>query len=168
MNDNKNNNLNETKLIPVVTYSNAYLDKSIIYEDNKNKSGIYRWINIINNKSYIGSAKSLSNRLSIYYSSTTIKKRLERGSSAIHSALLKYSYNNFKLEILEYCEIDLLIEREQYYIDLLTPEYNICKIAGSTLGKKHSESTKEKIRNDVAGKNHPFFGKHHTYETREK
>jgi len=31
-----------------------------------------------------------------------------------------------------------LIEREQYYIDLLNPEYNILKIAGSRLGVKHT------------------------------
>jgi len=41
------------------------------------------------------------------------------------------AHSNFKLEILEYCEADRLIilEREQYYIDLLKPEYNILKIA---------------------------------------
>lgn len=61
-----------------------------------------------------------------------------------------------------------MIFREQYYIDLLKPEYNICLIAGSTLGKKHSESTKEKISKSIKGKNHPFYGKHHTYETRKK
>lgn len=160
--------MNNTIITPKVTYSNAYLDKPKIYVDNEKKSGIYRWVNNINNKSYIGSAKSLSNRFSIYYSSITLKKRLERSSSVIHSALLKYSYNNFKLEILEYCEQDLLISREQYYIDLLKPEYNICRIAGSTLGKKHSESTKEKIRNSTKGKNNYFYGKHHTDETRKK
>lgn len=40
--NNNDNNLNETKLIPVITYSNAYLDKPKIYEDNKKKQGIYR------------------------------------------------------------------------------------------------------------------------------
>jgi hypothetical protein len=34
-----------------------------------------------------------------------------------------------------------LISREQYYIDLLNPEYNICKVAGSRLGCKHSPET---------------------------
>ena len=53
-------------------------------------------------------------------------------------------------------------------MDLLKPEYNICKIAGSTLGKMHSESTKEKIRNSLTGNNNPNYGKHHSYETRKK
>jgi group I intron endonuclease len=64
----------------------------------------------------------------------------------IYSALLKYDYKNFKLEILEYSQPDLLIEREQYYFNILKPEYNICKIAGSTYGKQHSIETILKIK----------------------
>lgn len=48
-------------------------------------------------------------------------------------ALLKYGYSEFKLEILEFCDADVLISREQYYIDELKPEFNILKIAGSIL-----------------------------------
>jgi group I intron endonuclease len=61
--------------------------------------------------------------------------------------LVKYGHSTFKLEILEYCEADRLIilEREQYYIDLLKPEYNILKIAGSPLGYKHTEESLAKI-----------------------
>lgn len=43
----------------------------------------------------------------------------------IHKALLKYGYSGFKLEIIEYCNKDDLLNREQYYQDLLKPEYNI-------------------------------------------
>ena len=52
----------------------------------------------------------------------------------INKALLKYGFSNFKLEILEYCDLDNVIEREQYYINLLKPEYNILDTAGSSLG----------------------------------
>lgn len=64
----------------------------------------------------------------------------------IHKALLKYGYSNFSLEILEYCSLTNLLEREQYYIDTLIPEYNILKLVTSSLGLKHSDETKEKIR----------------------
>lgn len=37
----------------------------------------------------------------------------------IYRALLAHSFDNFTLEILEYCEPSVLIEREQYWIDLL-------------------------------------------------
>jgi group I intron endonuclease len=48
--------------------------------------------------------------------------------------------------IIEYCPKDKLIEREQYWIDTLKPEFNICKIAGFTLGVKYSEKAKRNLR----------------------
>jgi NUMOD1 domain len=35
------------------------------------------------------------------------------------------------LEILEYCDINNLLKREQYYLDNLKPEYNVLKIANN-------------------------------------
>ena len=64
---------------------------------------------------------------------------------AIYKALIKYGHSNFTLEILEYCDKSEVISREQYYIDLLKPEYNILPTAGSLLGFKHSEETIAKL-----------------------
>jgi len=52
--------------------------------------------------------------------------------------LVKYGYSNFRLKILEYCAPEDVLAREQYYIDLIKPEYNILSLAGSSLGYKHS------------------------------
>jgi len=121
-NDHKSIDKN-IRLIPVIIYTNADKNKSVICEENKNKSGVYMWINNINGKSHVGSSISLSNKFSIYYSLRELKK--VKGSIIIYRALSKYGYSNFSLNILEYCEPSLLISREQYYIDLLKPEYNI-------------------------------------------
>jgi len=67
--------------------------------------------------------------------------------------LIKNGYSKFNLEILEYCDQDL-IGREQYYIDTLNPKYNICKNAGSSLGRAHSEETKAKIAAKGLGRKH--------------
>jgi hypothetical protein len=69
---------------------------------------------------------------------------------------------------LEYCDTSDLIKREQYYIDNLNPfpvgpfrshrdrpggtEYNILKVARSSFGFKHSEATKEILREKSSGK----------------
>jgi hypothetical protein len=71
---------------------------------------------------------------------------LNRGKSNISSALLKYGYSQFRLEILEYCDRSELIKREQYYIDLLKPEYNISAAASPMTGRKHSSESIELIR----------------------
>jgi group I intron endonuclease len=72
----------------------------------------------------------------------------------ISQALLKYGYACFSLEILEYCDTEVLITREQYYFDSLHLYYNIKKIAGSSLGYKHTEETIKKIRNSKKGRSH--------------
>lgn len=41
-NNINNNNCSNTEIIPIITYVNVDTNKFIIYEENKNKSGIYR------------------------------------------------------------------------------------------------------------------------------
>ncbi len=132
------------KIIPKIIYVNTDIDKAQILKDNNNKSGIYRWVNKTNNKSYVGSSINLISRFYRYYNI----KHLVASKRLIDKALLKYGYSNFRLEILEYCDIDILLVREQYYIDKLKPEYNIAPIAGSTLGFKHSQETLNYFKND--------------------
>ena len=100
----------------------------------------------------MGSAVSLSKRFSVYYSTKSVKEVLSRSRSKILSALLKYDYSAFRLEILEYCEPSQTIIREQYYLDLLKPEYNILRIASSSLGNILSEETKLKISDSLKGR----------------
>jgi group I intron endonuclease len=94
--------------------------------------------------------------------------KVKSRTSIIYSALLKHGYDNFTLDIVEYCEVDILIEREQYYFDLLKPEYNILKAANSRIGSKHSLKTRALMSLKLKGINHPFFGKTHSKEMRMK
>lgn len=137
--------LNKLKIIPKARYINAKLNKDLIYKENK--CGVYCWNNLITGKIYIGSSTSLYRRFRNYFSLEYIKN--VRGSSLICKALLKYGFYNFSLDILEYCESSDLIKREQYYIDLLKPEYNILKVAGSNFGYKHRKDTILKMKNRV-------------------
>lgn len=128
-----NNLINKESIVPIKCYD-ALLNKQIIFIENKDKSGIYRWVNKLNNNTYVGSGLNLSKRIKDYYKESELKRNIR----PIHAALLKYGYENFKLEILEYCKADELLTREQYYLDILTPEYNILKNVYSLLGYKHS------------------------------
>jgi len=56
----------------------------------------------------------------------------------IYKALLKYGSSNFQLEILEYCDRKNAVKREQFFIDLFKPDYNILKTAGSSLGFRYN------------------------------
>lgn len=109
---------------------------------NLKYSGIYQIKNKITNKIYIGSAIKLSHRLWSHFRKLELGKH---GNILLQRAFDKYGYNSFEVIILESCEKQNLINREQYYLDTLKPEYNICKIAGSTLGQKMKPHVKEKL-----------------------
>jgi group I intron endonuclease len=171
-----------TCLVPIMIYSNVETDKSKIIFDNKNKSGIYRWVNTLTGETYIGSSTNLANRFKDYFSQKNIERILERSESRILRAIQTYGYSKFSINILEYCDSTETIIREQYYIDLFSPEYNILKITGNSLGYKHTEEAKAKISKIHLGKivstetltkmslalsekNNPMFGRKHSEET---
>lgn len=141
----------------VASYSNPIDLKTVIYKENLKKVGIYRWTNLINGKIYIGSSSNLGKRFSGYLSSIFLTRESLKTKSLIYSALSKYGYSNFKLDILEYCDPKELLVREQYYLDLYLPDYNILKTAGSSLGFKHSEETLLKFKLRELSKEHAEF-----------
>jgi hypothetical protein len=151
---NKKHNHTSFKYKYPIVYDNSLLNKSNVLKENKNKSGIYRLVNKINDESYVGSSINLTNRFRRYYNINYLQGKILIDNSRIYRALLKYGYYNFSLEILEYCNNESLKIREQYYLDLLKPEYNICKTAGSMLGFKHSLKTLEKFKNRDTGSGH--------------
>jgi len=131
-------------------YYNADTQKSEILRENRDKSGIYLWKNLISGKRYIGSSIQLRTRFSQYFN----VNYLERNSGMrICRALLKYGYSNFSLQILEYCDPAKCIERETYYIEKLKPEYNISQTPSSPrLGLKHRPESISKMRENFKGR----------------
>lgn len=61
-------------------------------------------------------------------------------------ALLKYGYEKFTFEIIEYCEPEVAVILEQKYLDKYDFEYNINAQANSNLGYKHTEITLSKMK----------------------
>jgi group I intron endonuclease len=107
------------------------------------QSGIYAILNLVNGKCYIGSAKNFRKR---WYSHHRNLNKNEHENSYLQKAWNKYKQLNFIFVILEFCEFKILIEREQFYIDTLMPEYNLAPTAGSMAGFVHSEESKNKNR----------------------
>lgn len=138
----------------VKIYKNLHLldVQLLIKSENKHKCCIYMIYNNINNKFYIGSA--ITNRINMRFRNHCIHGT---GSKVINNSIKKYGLQNFFFIILEYFpgfvkkeNLDKnhikLLERETYYIEKYNPEYNILKLAHSSLGYKHTEDTKIKMR----------------------
>ena len=153
-------------IIPIKIYYNAEADKDKILKENKDKSGIYMWKNMINGKQYIGSSVDLYNRLLFYFSFSAMENHLKNNKSYIYNAILKHGHSNFSLIILDYCSPDKCIEREDFYLFSLPHEYNILNKAGSPLGRTHSDATKKIMSDAKKGEKNPMYGQNHTEETK--
>lgn len=106
-------------------------------------TGVYQIRNKINGKCYVGStSRGFDERWCEHI------KELRNGRHCnrhLQNAWKKYGEAAFAFEVLETCSPGLCIAREQHYLDSLRPEYNICTIAGSTSGYRHSETTKKML-----------------------
>lgn len=71
-------------------------------------SGIYKFTSKTTNLSYIGQSVDIARRYNEH-------KRVDDGYS-FHNAIKKYGWEDFEFEILEYCDIDKLNDREKYWI----------------------------------------------------
>jgi group I intron endonuclease len=125
-------------------------------------AGIYKLTCEVNNKIYIGKANNLSKRLSKH-------KNTEKENNPryyLQNAIIKYGWCSFSVEILETFKDfnphdaaykKLILDRESYYIELFDSTnkdkgYNICKHSTDNTGRKHSEESKEKMRQAHLGK----------------
>lgn len=184
--------------------------------------GVYKIVNKLNNKIYIGSSVNILER---WLAHKYALKLGQHGNQYLQRTYNKYGLDNLDFNIVEKCSIENLTQREQYWIDYygglgssilynmkepegshkILPEVSekikqkllgrtipdkvVQKILKSREGYKHSEETKRKISEGNKGKiitmetrqkisearkgtfkgtQNPFFGKHHTEETKLK
>lgn len=133
------------------------------------KSGIYCIANNVTNKIYIGSSVNLESRIKSHKNSLNKNKH---HNNYLQNSWNKYGGASFEFRILERVENELLIKREQYWIDFYNSVdkkigYNICPVAGNTLGVKLSEEAKKKLSKRNSGCGNPMYGKTHTPEVRK-
>lgn len=104
---------------------------------------IYKISNSINDKIYIGSAKKFNYRKNVHLS---YLRKGNHHSRKLQNHVNKYGVDSLIFEIIEECSsVDVLIEREQFYLDTLKPFFNIRKKAESQLGVVWSKESKDKL-----------------------
>jgi group I intron endonuclease len=165
-------------------YENPNYHRNLIGSENKKRSIVYQWLNLITGKIYIVSAWNGSTRLLSYWTPSFLKRKYP-----IYYNINYYGIHNFSLAILEDLGAsgdvtkEFILSREQYYLDKLFHSYynaiNLSKVAGSTKGYKHmpkfglnrkgclnpmygrvkSKEFIEMQNRDRSGSNNPLFGK---------
>ena len=112
-------------------------------------SKVYKLINDINDKIYIGSSTYpyLSERLNVH--NQMCKNITGRRNSILYNFMREIGKEHFKIELIEKypCENrKQLVEREQYFLDLLKPELNEFRaIVDPEYEKKRNIRDKDKI-----------------------
>lgn len=115
---------------------------------------VYKITNKVTNKIYIGITNQGSGAR---YRHHWYESRIGE-PSPIHRSMAKYGEDNFTLEIIDFADTyDELKEKEKYWIKQYNSTdksigYNLTEGGDGTFGRKHSEETKEKIRQKALGR----------------
>ena len=127
-------------------------------------SGVYRIVNLVTNRTYIGSSLNVPKRLRDHKKLLAGRRHSNRH---LQSSWMKHGQDCFSFDELVSCDCSELTTREQQFMDAYIlhdlPLFNILPSSPSRAGMKRAQSleTREKIRATLMG--HPV-----TDETREK
>lgn len=105
------------------------------------KPGVYRLQNLDNGRFYIGSSKNLYLR---YYRHREFLKSKKIGNHKIFDDIKDKEVINFVFGVIEYCEKEDMLEREQHYFELYKPFYNCTPTVYDATGYKWPDKIKEK------------------------
>ena len=75
-------------------------------------AGVYSIICNITGAIYIGSSINIGNRLVDHLVDNNTNEHLQ-------NAIAKYGLENFTFAVVEFCDLEVLLQREQHYLDIL-------------------------------------------------
>ncbi len=130
---------------------------------------IYKAINKINGKIYIGQTVKLLHKRIIEHVCCALNKK---DIMYFHKAIRKYGKENFKWEIITQCNSRGELDKAE--IDMIKKYntfgdgYNLNYGGEGNAGFKHTEEARKKMSKAQKGKNNYNYGKHRTEKTKKK
>ena len=129
--------------------------------------GIYSILNKENGKIYVGQSVNIESRFAHHKWELKNNKHI---NSHLQSSVNKYGIDSFEFNILESCDESKLNDNERWWIDYFNSTirnngYNF--ESGGNSQFEVSIETRKKLSRVNSGKNNPFYGKHHSDETRK-
>ena len=136
-------------------------------------SGIYKIVNKINGKYYVGSSINVKRRWNEHKSELNKNVHI---NSYLQNSWNKYGKNNFDFIIIkEVSKSDLIIEEQKYLDEIKNDRKNICyNLTFQANGSPYSENECARLKMIKSLKKYyethksPFYKKHHTKETKLK
>ena len=133
--------------------------------------GIYQLKNTSTGDIYLGQAQNIFQRLNDHRRNRN--GHLLYRDSHLYRAIKKYGWSKFEISVIEKIDdLSILNEREIFWIEKLSPEYNMRDGGDCARGWKHTEEAKRKMSETKSkqylGENNPFYGKTHSKEAKDK
>jgi group I intron endonuclease len=109
-------------------------------------AGVYRIRNLVSGRNYVGSARCIADR---WKSHRHMLRHGQHHAVALQRSWDKHGEVAFAFEVLEECLVELLLDREQHWIDRLDAAhpkrgFNIATVAGTRAGVPQPQSSKDK------------------------
>ncbi len=121
------------------------------------ETGVYEIVNLVNDKRYVGSAsRNLEER---WMDHRKTLRGGRHGNRHLQHAWDKYGEQAFQFVVIERVPPEECVEREQHWMDYHEARngiYNICPVAGSNLGLKLTDESKERISRAKKGSRYPL------------
>ncbi len=142
-------------------------------------TGVYAIRNKGNGKVYVGSAAGAGGFVARWREHKSQLRCGVHNNTHLMSAWMKYGEDAFEFVILLRCPPERCLKNEQFFINKFRSQdrdfgYNACPVAGSMLGFRFSEKSREKIADRMMGNNYrkgkpsPFRGKVHSDDAKAK
>lgn len=136
-------------------------------------SGIYKIINKVNGKYYVGSSENINGKRGRWFWHLHRLNKNKHRNKHLQNAWNKYGKENWEWVIIEQVDPSMLFEKEQPYLDICKnyPDTNYNFSYDATrpaLGYKHSFKTLQKMSIAKSGSNNPMYGRSHSSETKQK
>lgn len=93
------------------------------YQRLPKASGVYLLTCVANGKQYVGASVDIKMRVGTHFY-RDYKKYPWR---EFYQDIGKYGFDGFSMEVLELCDRNIMLEREQYYYDKFQPVYNFAR-----------------------------------------
>jgi len=113
------------------------------------KSGVYTIRHRTSDKCYVGSSSNIYKR---WRGHISLLNRKKHDNPKLQSAWSKYGQDDFHFSVILHCSTDRILIHEQGAIDSLKPWFNVCKVSGTRLGARMSDSARARISQAVKGR----------------
>jgi len=118
---------------------------------------IYKISNMIDDRIYIGSTINIKGRWTEHKRKLSMNKH---ENIHLQRFVNKYGINSIYFDIIEEVDNNVLLSKEQHYIDVTKNKFNIAICSSAPMfGKNHSIESLKKISLSSSGINNPMYGK---------